>query len=185
MGTACTVRISTDPNPSDPQEIEMTSSPTRLINDHLVQRVSTVETIAGVLGRYGLVVVIGWIGALKFANFEAHQIQPLVAHSPLMGWLYQFLPVYAFSALLGVYEVGAALLLAVKPLAPKLSIIGSVMSIVLFVFTISFLFTTPGVGEPAGGGFPAISLTGEFLLKDVPLLGLSFWTLADAIRTAR
>jgi reactive chlorine resistance protein C len=32
--------------------------------------------------------VIGWIGALKFANFEANQIQPLVANSPFMGWLY-------------------------------------------------------------------------------------------------
>ena len=161
----------------------MTSSPSRFVNGNAL-RVSTVERIAGVLGRYGLVVVIGWIGALKFANFEAHQIQPLVAHSPFMGWLYQFLPVYTFSALLGVFEVGAAVLLAIKPIAPKLSIIGSVMSIVLFVFTISFLFTTPGVGEPAGGGFPAISLTGEFLLKDIPLLGLSFWTLADAVRAA-
>ena len=51
--------------------------------------------------------------------------------------------------------------------------------------TVSFLFTTPGVGEPAGGGFPAISLTGEFLLKDIPLLGLSFWTLAEAIRAIK
>ena len=59
------------------------------------------------------------------------------------------------------------------------------MAIVLFCATISFLFTTPGVSEPAGGGFPALSLTGEFLLKDVPLLGLSFWTLADSIRAAR
>jgi hypothetical protein len=50
---------------------------------------------------------------------------------------------------------------------------------------VSFLFATPGVGEPAGGGFPAISLLGEFLLKDIPLLGLSFWTLADSIRAAR
>jgi uncharacterized membrane protein YkgB len=90
-----------------------------------------------------------------------------------------------FSALLGVFEVTAAVLLAIKPVAPKLSIVGSLQAIVLFVFTISFLFTTPGVGEPAGGGFPAISLTGEFLLKDVPLLGLSFWTLADAIRAIR
>jgi uncharacterized membrane protein YkgB len=162
----------------------MTSTPSRFADDRLL-RVSTIETIAGVLGRYGLVLVIGWIGALKFANYEAHQIQPLVAHSPFMGWLYQFLPVYALSAVLGVYEVGAALLLAVRPFAPRLSIIGSVMAIVLFVFTISFLFTTPGVSEPAGGGFPAISLTGEFLLKDVPLLGLSFWTLADAIRASR
>jgi uncharacterized membrane protein YkgB len=90
--------------------------------------------------------------------------------------------VYTFSALLGVVELAAAVLLAIKPLAPKLSIIGSLLAIVLFISTVSYLFTTPGVGEPAGGGFPAISLIGEFLLKDIPLLGLSFWTLADAIR---
>ena len=147
-------------------------------------RLSTIDTVAAILGRYGLVIVIGWIGALKFANFEAHQIQPLVAHSPFMGWLYSFLPVYTFSALLGVFEVAAAVLLAVKPIAPKLSIVGSLMAIVLFIFTVSFLFSTPGVGEPAGGGFPAISLTGEFLLKDIPLLGLSVWTLSDAIRAS-
>jgi uncharacterized membrane protein YkgB len=162
----------------------MTSSPNRSLDDR-ASSVSTIDTIAGVLSRYGLVVVIGWIGALKFADFEAHQIQPLVAHSPFMGWLYHFLPVNTFSAILGVFEVGAAVLLAIKPLAPRLSIAGSVMSIVLFAFTISFLFTTPGVGEPAGGGFPAMSLTGEFLLKDIPLLGLSFWTLADSIRAVQ
>jgi reactive chlorine resistance protein C len=145
----------------------------------------TLDTIAAVLSRYGLVVVIGWIGALKFANFEAHQIVPLVANSPFMGWLYHFLPVYTFSALLGVVELTAAILLAIKPIAPKLSILGSLISIVLFVSTVSFLFTTPGVGEPAGGGFPALSLTGEFLLKDIPLLGVSFWTLTDAIRAVQ
>jgi uncharacterized membrane protein YkgB len=84
-----------------------------------------------------------------------------------------------------VFEVAAAVLLAIKPVAPKLSTLGSLMAIVLFVSTISFLFTTPGVAEPAGGGFPAISLLGEFLLKDIPLLGLSFWTLADSIRASR
>ena len=159
----------------------MTTYPNRAFTDRFL-RLSTVDTIAGVLGRYGLVIVIGWIGALKFANFEAHQIQPLVANSPFMGWLYDFLPVYTFSALLGVVELTAAILLAIKPVAPKLSIAGSLLSILLFVSTISFLFTTPGVSEPAGGGFPALSLTGEFLLKDIPLLGLSFWTLADAMR---
>ncbi|MGH3643995.1 MAG: YkgB family protein [Mycobacterium sp.] len=147
-----------------------------------ITNVSTIDGIAAVLGRYGLVLVIGWIGALKFANFEAHQIVPLVANSPFMGWLYNFLPVNTFSALLGVFELTAAILLAIKPIAPKLSIFGSLLSILLFLSTISFLFTTPGVGEPAGGGFPALSLTGEFLLKDVPLLGLSFWTLADAMK---
>jgi uncharacterized membrane protein YkgB len=162
----------------------MTTFSNRSINDRVLH-LPAIDAIAGVLGRYGLVIVIGWIGALKFANLEAHQIQPLVAHSPFMGWLYDFLPVYTFSALLGVFEVAAAILLAVKPVAPRLSILGSLMYIVLFVFTVSFLFSTPGIGEPAGGGFPAISLTGEFLLKDIPLLGLSFWTLADSIRAAQ
>jgi reactive chlorine resistance protein C len=150
-----------------------------------ILQVSTIDTVASLLGRYGLVVVIGWIGALKFANFEANQIQPLVANSPFMGWLYDIFSVYTFSALLGVFELAAAVLLASKPLFPKLSIVGSVQAIVLFLATISFLFATPGIGEPAGGGFPALSLIGEFLLKDIPLLGLSFWTLADAIRAVR
>jgi len=150
-----------------------------------IVQTSTIDTVASLLGRYGLVVVIGWIGLLKFANYEAHQIQPLVANSPFMGWLYHIFPVYTFSALLGVVEVTAAVLLAIKPVAPKLSIVGSLLAIVLFVGTTSFLFTTPGLGEPAGGGFPAITLLGEFLLKDIPLLGLSFWTLADAIRATQ
>ena len=86
-----------------------------------IVQTSTIDTVARLLGRYGLVVVIGWIGLLKFANYEAHQIQPLVANSPFMGWLYHIFPVYTFSALLGVFEVTAAVLLAVKPVAPKLS----------------------------------------------------------------
>lgn len=150
-----------------------------------ILQVLTIDTVASLLGRYGLVVVIGWIGALKFANFEAHQIQPLIANSPFMSRLYDIFPVYTFSALLGVFELTAAALLAIKPLFPKLSIVGSVQAIVLFLATISFLFTTPGIGEPAGGGFPAISLVAEFLLKDIPLLGLSFWTLADSIRAVK
>jgi len=32
-------------------------------------KISGIDAIASVLGRYGLVVVIGWIGALKFANY--------------------------------------------------------------------------------------------------------------------
>jgi reactive chlorine resistance protein C len=109
----------------------------------------------------------------------------LVANSPFMGWLYDIFSVYAFSALLGVFEVGPALLLVIKPLFRKLSIVGSIQAIVLFLVTISFLFTMPGIGEPAGGGFPPLSLIGEFLLNDIPLLGLSFWTLAESIRAVK
>jgi reactive chlorine resistance protein C len=141
--------------------------------------------IGGALARYGLVVVIGWIGLLKFTSYEAAGIQPLVASSPLMSWVYDVVSVRTFSSLLGVVEVGVAVLLAVKPWWPRVSAVGSVIAVGLFVATISFLFTTPGVGEMSAGGFPVLSSTGQFLIKDVALLGLAAWTLADALQARR
>jgi reactive chlorine resistance protein C len=146
------------------------------------QTVSRADTIAPALGRYGLVVVIAWIGALKFTAYEAQGIQPLVANSPFMSWLYDIFTVNTFSALLGVVEITTAVLLAIKPVAPRLSVLGSVMAVGLFLATITFLFTTPGVGEATAGGFPVLSSTGQFLIKDVALLGLSVWTLVDSLR---
>jgi len=102
-----------------------------------------------------------------------------------MSWVYDFISVRAFAGVLGVVELATAVLIAVKPWLPKLSAIGSVIAIGLFLATVSFLFTTPGIGEQAGGGFPALSSTGQFLVKDVALLGLAVWTLGDALRAAK
>jgi uncharacterized membrane protein YkgB len=118
-------------------------------------------------------------------NYEAQGIQPLVSESPLMAWLYDIFSVYTFSALLGVFELTAALLLAVKPWWPKASIAGSLLAVALFGATISFLFTTPGVMEDSQGGFPALSLAGGFLMKDIALVGIAIWTLSDALRAVR
>jgi uncharacterized membrane protein YkgB len=49
---------------------------------------SRIATAGQWILRYGLVVVVAWIGALKFTHYEAAGIQPLVAHSPFLGWLY-------------------------------------------------------------------------------------------------
>ena len=120
------------------------------------------------LVRYGLVVVIAWIGALKYTSYEAAAIQPLIAHSPIFSWLYSIVSVRAFAAVLGTAEIIAALLIAIRPLAPRLSVIGSAMGVLLFLSTLSFLFTTPGA--TAAGGFPVLSvLPGQFLLKDLVL----------------
>ena len=146
---------------------------------------SAIEAVGGTLARYGLVIVIAWIGALKFTSYEAQAIQPLVANSPFMGWIYDIVSVDTFSALLGVLELTAAALLAVKPWWPRVSAVGSVIAIGLFLATLSFLFTTPGIGEASAGGFPVLSATGEFLIKDAALLGISVWTLGDALRASR
>jgi reactive chlorine resistance protein C len=137
--------------------------------------------LSSVLARYGLVIVIAWFGAMKFTSYEAQGIQPLIAHSPFMSWLYNVFSVSTFSTLLGIFELAAALLLSLKPRWPSASIVGSVMAIGLFIATISFLFTTPDVFDAAAGGFPLLSPDGGFLIKDVALLGLAVWTLADAL----
>jgi uncharacterized membrane protein YkgB len=46
------------------------------------------QALGEVLMRYGLVVVLAWIGAMKFTAYEANGIQPMVANSPFMGWVY-------------------------------------------------------------------------------------------------
>ena len=135
------------------------------------------------LARYGLVVVIAWIGALKYTSYEATAIQPLVAHSPLLSWLYTPFSVRAFAAVLGTAEIAAALLIAVRPLWPRVSAAGSAFAVLLFLGTLSFLFTTPGVLTATG--FPVLSvLPGQFLLKDLVLIGASLWTLGDSLGAA-
>lgn len=140
-----------------------------------------VRAIANIVARYGLAVVIGWIGIFKFCSYEALNIQPLVANSPFMGWLYGVFSVQAFSSILGVVEIVTAVLLMVKPWYPRVSLFGSALAIVLFVSTLSFVITTPGVSQASAGGFPFLSMTGQFLIKDIVLLGVSIFTLADAM----
>jgi uncharacterized membrane protein YkgB len=135
--------------------------------------------------RYALVVVIAWIGALKFTVYEATAIQPLIAHSPVFSWVYSVVSVRTFAVGNGVFEILVALLIAIRPLAPRLSALGSAGAVLLFVSTLSFLFTTPGVTVAAAGGFPVLSvLPGQFLLKDLVLIGASLWTLGDSLGAA-
>jgi reactive chlorine resistance protein C len=131
------------------------------------------------VSRYGLVLVIFWIGAMKFTSYEANGIQPLVANSPLMGWLYRILSVQGFSDLLGVVEIAIAVMIGLRWLFPQVAAIGSVL--VMFLTTLSFLFSTPG-WEPSLGGFPALAVVpGQFLLKDIVLLGASIWSLGESL----
>ena len=142
---------------------------------------SRVEAVGRGLARYGLVVVVAWIGLMKFTAYEAEGIRPFVANSPLLSWVYGLMSVRGFSGVLGVVEVAVALLIAARPFWPRVSALGSALAVGMFLTTLSFLVTTPGVWEPSLGGFPALSaVPGQFLIKDVPLLGISLWTLGEA-----
>ena len=130
--------------------------------------------------RYGLVLVLLWIGGMKFTAYEAEGIRPLVAKSPLMGWVYNLMSVTAFSSLLGVVEIAIGVLIALRPMWPVGSALGSGLAVGMFLTTLSFLVTTPG-WEPSLGGFPAVSaMPGQFVLKDIVLLGAALWTAGEA-----
>jgi uncharacterized membrane protein YkgB len=138
------------------------------------------ERLGGFFIRYGLVVVLGWIGAMKFTAYEAEGIKALVETSPFMSWMYKVLSLQATSNIIGIAELIAAGLIAIRPLAPKLSAIGSVLAVFTFLTTLTFLFSLPG-WEKSLGGFPALSGSGGFLLKDTVLLGGALYTLGDSL----
>lgn len=144
---------------------------------------SPISALGAVIMRYGLVIVFLWIGAMKFTAYEAQGIQPLVANSPLMGWLYNFLTVQQFSNVLGVVEIAIGVLIALRPISATLAALGSALAIATFLTTLTFLFSTPG-WEPSLGGFPSLSaMPGQFLLKDLVLLGVSCWSLGEALQS--
>ena len=127
---------------------------------------STIAALGHRVLRYGLALVIGWIGVMKFSGYEAQGIEPLVAHSPLLSWMYHIWTVGQFSDGLGGVEVSIAVLIALRAWSPKASAIASAAAVLMFLTTLSFLFSTPG-WEPTLGGFPALSAAvGQFLLKD-------------------
>src|SRR5262249_51714628 len=142
---------------------------------------SQVEAVGRELTRYGLVVVGGGIGLMKFTAYEGEGVSGFVANSPLMRWGYGFMSHPGFSAGLGVVELTIAILIATRPFSPQASVVGSALAVGMFLTTLSFLVTTPGVWAADAGGFPALSgAPGQFLIKDLALLGISVWTLGEA-----
>jgi uncharacterized membrane protein YkgB len=159
----------------------MTTAP---VSTDRYQKATTVLTQVGQLvSRYGLVIVLAWIGFGKYVKMEA---RVLIEHSPLMSWIYDFLSVNAVAWSLGTMEIVAAILIALHPLWPRVGIVGSALAVVLFLGTISFLFTSPGIVATHAAGLPVLSAQpGQFLLKDLVLIGVAFSTLAESLRLAR
>jgi uncharacterized membrane protein YkgB len=139
-----------------------------------------VEAVGRHSVRYGLVVVLLWVGGMKFTAYEAAGISGFVTNSPLMSWAYSLFSVQGFSALLGATEIVIALLIASRPLSARAALVGSASAVGMFLTTLSFLLTTPGVWEASAGGFPALSVVpGQFLVKDFVLLGASVWMCGE------
>lgn len=135
--------------------------------------------------RYGLVLILLWIGGMKFTAYEAEGIRPFVENSPFFAWTYPVFGVRGLSSILGVTEIVVGLLIAARSWYPRVSAVGSLAAVGMFLGTLSFLVTTPGTWVSDLGGFPAISALGQFLVKDVALLAIAVWSFGEAARAVR
>ena len=117
----------------------------------------------------------------KFTATEAQAIELLVRHSPLLSWLYAVTDAREASRWIGVAKISIALLIGLRPLSAKLSALGSVAAIAMFLTTLSFLVTTPGMWVRVEGVIVP-SGSGGFIIKDLLLLGAAAWSAGEALR---
>ncbi|MBA2282805.1 MAG: DUF417 family protein, partial [Acidimicrobiia bacterium] len=83
------------------------------------------------------------------------------------------------------FEIILGLMIATRPIAPKVSAIGSLGALLLFLVTLTFVFSTPGGWQP-GYGIPFLSPDpGQFLAKDVAYAAIAVWTAGEALRADR
>lgn len=145
----------------------------------------TITLIGDYALRYSVVVVLAWIGAMKFSAYEAGAIQGLVASSPLTSWLYSVFSLQGTSNLIGTIEISTAAAILFAQLHKNIAIIGSLAAVATFAVTSSFLLTAP-VWEASQGGFPALNVvSGQFLLKDIVLLAAAISLLGKALSSAK
>lgn len=116
----------------------------------------------------GLILVLGWIGAMKFTAVEAAGIEPLLRTSPFMSWLLVVLSTQGASNFIGMTELVTVAFLATWWFRPSLFVWGAALAFATFATTLTFVVTLPGWHSEMG--FPAIGGTGQFLVKDLVLL---------------
>lgn len=162
--------------------------------------------------RFGLIVVLLWIGGLKAFPYEADGIIPFVANSPLMSFFLAHPDQYAahmnpegvlneanrawhtanrtylFSYGLGAVIVAFGLMIGLHRWLPQVAALGSLLVVGMSLVTLSFLVTTPESWVPALGdahhGFPYLSGRGRLVVKDIIMLGAALVTLADSAKLA-
>jgi len=113
----------------------------------------------------------------KWFSFEAHQITPFIAHSPLVFWLIPAFGIRGAGFFLGTTELLFGTLILLGYWNAKLGMLGALGSIVTFLGTVSIIPFLPNAWAEEAGGFPAMYLPIAFLMKDFLFLAASFYLL--------
>lgn len=142
---------------------------------------------AGRLQRWGRIVsLVGillpllLIGGLKFTEPEIEALSPLIASTPWLSWLHSIFGKAGSSYFLGIVEIAAAILLMASPWSARAGLIGAALAILTFLVT-STLILLPIAWDPRLGGFPALGPFGQFVIKDIALLGVALLVAGNSL----
>src|ERR1700754_610600 len=110
--------------------------------DHAERLLAYAEPISRAALYVSLAIIYAWFGGMKFTEYEANGLVPLVENSPLLSWFYALFSVRGFSTFLGFFGLSIGLLIALRLASPLFSAAGGLLSAGLFVTTVSFMFST-------------------------------------------
>jgi uncharacterized membrane protein YkgB len=133
--------------------------------------------------RASMVIIFLFFGYQKWFEYEAQALIPYISHGPLIFWLYPVFGLRGATWFLGVAEWTFGALLLAGFWNKKLGILGALGSCFSFIATVTIIPFIPNGWAPSAGGFPAMTETVAFLLKDLVLLAVSVYLLRqDVIR---
>src|SRR5712671_3982807 len=135
--------------------------------------------------RASMVLLFLFFGYQKWWEYEAQALIPYISHGPLISWMYPVFGVRGATWFLGVSEWSFGALLFAGFWNKKCGILGALGSCFSFLGTITIIPFIPNGWAPSAGGFPAMTETVAFLLKDLVLLAVSVYLLGqDVIRVS-
>lgn len=127
-----------------------------------------------------MIVIFAMFGYAKWFGYEALVLAGTVKGSPLLSWMPAVVGVRGTGYVFGAIEWCICMLLLAGLHWPYAALLGAVGATCTFVVTLSLLFTLPDAWVAAAGGFPAMSESSSFLLKDLVLLAVSLVLLRRA-----
>src|SRR6478735_5539162 len=131
--------------------------------------------------RASIVIIFLLFGYQKWFDYEAQVLIPYISNGPLISWMYPVFGIRGACWFLGVSEWAFGMLLFLGFWNKRLGILGALGSCFSFIATITIIPFIPNGWAPSAGGFPAMTETVAFLLKDLVLLAVSFYLLRQDI----
>jgi uncharacterized membrane protein YkgB len=135
--------------------------------------------------RASMIFIFYIFGYAKWHAYDIPLTEPLIRAGPLIFWLVPTFGAKGAVWFLGASEwtIGTLLLLGFRN--KNLGLLGAIGSTVTFLCTITIIPFLPGIWEPSVG-FPALTLSSGFLVKDFVLLAVSIYLMKqDAARIGR